>query len=135
LREAEDEARAVLEQLRNLAHGIYPAVLTDSGLSEALASVPDESTVPVRLHGDPLPRFTTPVERAVYVAVNEAIAKACAEGATVVDVDLVAEPDRLVARVMPLRLLPDASVLDRLGALDARTRLEGEAFVVEVPCG
>jgi signal transduction histidine kinase len=43
------EAQVALEELRELAHGIYPAVLTEAGLAAALATLADEAPVAVEL--------------------------------------------------------------------------------------
>ena len=49
---ARAELDAALEELRELARGIHPSILTDRGLEAALAALADRSTVPVELHVD-----------------------------------------------------------------------------------
>jgi signal transduction histidine kinase len=71
-----DEASQLLQQglaeLRNLAHGIYPAVLNDRGLAPALAGLAARSPLPVDVH---VPRDRVPhaVETAIYFTVAEAL--------------------------------------------------------------
>jgi signal transduction histidine kinase len=79
------DAEATLDELRSLAHGVYPAVLVDHGLPSALASVAGRSPLPV--HVEALTRrFAPEIEAAVYFCCLEAIqnaAKHAGPGATV----------------------------------------------------
>ena len=68
------ELRAGLAELRDLAHGLHPAVLTDRGLERALTTLADHATVPVELRvALPNPRLAMPVEAAAYFTVCEAL--------------------------------------------------------------
>jgi signal transduction histidine kinase len=49
LTQATDQAQAALDELRELAHGIYPAILTEAGLAPALASLAETAPLPVEL--------------------------------------------------------------------------------------
>ncbi|GGR97521.1 histidine kinase [Streptomyces nojiriensis] len=72
---AHDEAGKVLAELRELIHGIHPQVLTDYGLTGALADAAERSAVPVDTDlGTGLPRLPESVEAAAYFAVCEALA-------------------------------------------------------------
>ncbi|MFD9407783.1 sensor histidine kinase [Streptomyces sp. NPDC059989] len=73
---AHEEAGRVLTELRELIHGIHPQVLTDYGLTGALADVADRSALPVDTDAvDPgLPRLPESVEAAAYFGVCEALA-------------------------------------------------------------
>ncbi|MEU9300349.1 sensor domain-containing protein [Streptomyces sp. NPDC048269] len=73
---AHDEAGKVLTELRELIHGIHPQVLTDYGLTGALADVAERSVLPVDTEAiDPgLPRLPGSVEAAAYFGVCEALA-------------------------------------------------------------
>ena len=76
------ETAAALDELRELAHGIYPAILTEAGLAPALETLADEAPLPVEL-GDVAPARQPPaVETTAYVAVAEAIEDAARRGAT-----------------------------------------------------
>lgn len=84
------ELDAALEELRELAHGIYPAVLATAGLGPALRSLTERSALPVALTGLPVRRLPPRVEETVYFVVSEAIANACkharaSEAAVVLD--------------------------------------------------
>ncbi|MFE6835548.1 sensor domain-containing protein [Streptomyces sp. NPDC057705] len=72
---AHDEAGKVLAELRELIHGIHPQVLTDYGLTGALADVAERCAVPVDTHlAAGLPRLPESVEAAAYFGVCEALA-------------------------------------------------------------
>ena len=68
------ELRAGLADLRDLAHGLHPAVLSDRGLERALTSLADQAAVPVDLRlALPPERLASSVEAAVYFTVCEAL--------------------------------------------------------------
>lgn len=69
---SEDLAEATTE-LRELARGIHPAVLTDRGLGAALGALATRSSVPVELGDVPEDRLPPPVESAAYFVVAEAL--------------------------------------------------------------
>jgi signal transduction histidine kinase len=73
LRELEGEVDEALEELRALAHGVYPPTLADRGLEEALRAVALRSSVRVDLATYDVGRFSTEVEGAVYFCVLEAL--------------------------------------------------------------
>ena len=68
----EVRAQAALDSVRNIAHGIYPSLLADFGLAEALRAQAARAAVDVRLKGS-APRGTEAAEEAVYFACSEAI--------------------------------------------------------------
>jgi signal transduction histidine kinase len=74
LEQAADDARQALVELRELARGIHPAVLTEAGLGAAVESLADRSAVPVRVLGATGERLSPVVERAAYFVVSEALA-------------------------------------------------------------
>ena len=76
LRELEAEVDEALEELRALAHGVYPPVLADAGLAEALRSVAMRSAMRVDLVSHDGARYSTEVEGAVYFCVLEALQNA-----------------------------------------------------------
>jgi PAS domain S-box-containing protein len=73
LAEVVGELQAGLADLRDLAHGLHPAVLTERGLEHALASVAMRASVPVDLNFDVDERFASAVESATYFTVCEAL--------------------------------------------------------------
>jgi signal transduction histidine kinase len=72
--EAHEEAKRALAEVRDLARGIYPAVLTDRGLDAALSALAARSTVPVDVTVQLSRRPPASVEAAAYFVVSEALA-------------------------------------------------------------
>ena len=68
------EVTEVLEELREIARGIHPAILTEGGLRPALRALARRSAVPVSLDINVPERLPEPVEIAAYYAVSEALA-------------------------------------------------------------
>jgi signal transduction histidine kinase len=69
----EDETRRALEDLRDLARGIYPPLLADKGLVTALDAQASKSPVKTSVQGDGIGRFDQDVEAAVYFSCLEAL--------------------------------------------------------------
>ena len=72
LQSAREELALALEELRELARGIHPAVLTERGLGPALESLASRSPLPVAVEA-PDERLPEPVEAAAYFVVSEAL--------------------------------------------------------------
>ncbi|MET8631580.1 HAMP domain-containing protein [Streptomyces sp. NPDC004680] len=70
---AADELVQVLDGLRELSHGIHPAVLSKGGLPPALRALARRSPVPVELDVDVPQRLSEPIEVAAYYVVSEAL--------------------------------------------------------------
>ncbi|HEX4867526.1 MAG TPA: histidine kinase [Acidimicrobiales bacterium] len=87
-----DAVKDTIQELRDLAHGIYPPLLMDSGLPEALRAAANRSPLAVSVHADGLGRFPQEVEAAVYFCCLEALQNAAkhAPGAEVV-IDVAAD--------------------------------------------
>ena len=73
---ARAELDAALEELRELARGIHPSILTDRGLGAALAAVAGRSTVPVELDLDSCGKLPLSVQTTAYFVVAEALTNA-----------------------------------------------------------
>jgi signal transduction histidine kinase len=73
LADASEQLKTALAELRQLARGIHPAILTEAGLLAALRALARESPVPVALRADLPERLPEPVEAAVYFVVSEAL--------------------------------------------------------------
>ena len=67
------EATEALEELRDLARGIYPPLLADKGLVAALESQARKSAVPVTIEADGVGRYAREAEAAVYFSCLEAL--------------------------------------------------------------
>jgi len=73
LESARGELAAALDELRELARGIHPAILTDRGLAAALEALASRLAIPVEIH-TPDVELPQPVEAAAYYVVAEALA-------------------------------------------------------------
>ena len=73
LRELQGQASTALEDLRDLARGIYPPLLADKGSNAALESQARKAVLPVALEGDDVGRYAQEVESTVYFCVLEAL--------------------------------------------------------------
>jgi signal transduction histidine kinase len=138
LTEAEEELRAALDELRELAQGIHPAILTDQGLAAALRSLAERCPVPVAIVAVPDDRLEESIEAAAYFIVSESLAN-CAkyahatsvrvsvtrrDGTAVVDVD-----DDGVGGADPSCGSGLRGLSDRVQALDGALRVESPSAV------
>ncbi|HJP66107.1 MAG TPA: GAF domain-containing sensor histidine kinase, partial [Actinomycetota bacterium] len=73
LEQVEGEITAALEDLRDLARGIYPPLLADQGLVAALDAQARKSAIPVSVEADGISRYPQDVEAAVYFCALEAL--------------------------------------------------------------
>ncbi len=71
-----EDVRATIQELRELAHGIYPPLLADSGLGEALRAAGQRSPQPVRVSAEGTGRYALEIESAVYFSCLEALQNA-----------------------------------------------------------
>jgi signal transduction histidine kinase len=134
---AADETAIALEELRDLAQGIHPAILTEAGLAPALETLADEAPLPVELDELETGRHPPAVETTAYVAAAEAIDDAARRGATHLAVRVTRRSDQLVlvaeddgrARAAPL-----VHLADRVGALGGRLEAGSTVIRVELPC-
>ena len=76
LRELEDRVDDTLEELRSLAHGVYPPLLSDRGLVEALRAAAARSPIDVEVDAHCVGRYPPEVESALYFCVLEALQNA-----------------------------------------------------------
>jgi signal transduction histidine kinase len=77
---ARDQVQAGLRDLRELAAGIHPSVLTDRGLAAALEALATRSAMPVEIGSLPAGRLPAAVEATVYFVVAEALTNASKHG-------------------------------------------------------
>ena len=71
--QAREEAKLAVKELRELARGIHPAVLSDRGLCPALEALAARAPVPVQVRGEPGDRLGHEVEAAAYFVTAEAL--------------------------------------------------------------
>jgi signal transduction histidine kinase len=101
LEEARRGAGEALEELRVLARGIRPPILTDRGLEPAVAALIARTPLTVELSVDVPKRYSSAVETAAYFTVAEALANAIKHGnADRVDIRIAAADGRLVVEVV-----------------------------------
>jgi signal transduction histidine kinase len=148
LAQARDELTIALAELRELARGIHPAVLTERGLGPALRSLADRATVPVELQVDNDGRLPSHIEAAAYYVVSEClanIAKYAKASAIAVRVErkngsaIVEIVDDGVGGADPERGSGLRGLIDRVEALDGTLavesrRGEGTTVCASIPC-
>jgi signal transduction histidine kinase len=134
---AGDETAAALDELRELAHGIYPAILAEAGLAAALAALADEAPLPVEFDEVAPGRQPPAVETTAYVTVAEAIDDAARRGAPFVSVRVHYADGRLsITASDEGRPRTDhlPHLADRVGALGGSLELGDTSLRVELPC-
>jgi signal transduction histidine kinase len=98
--EAHSEVKTALQELRDLARGIHPAILTDRGLDAALSSVAARCTVPVQVDVDLPTRPAPAIEGIAYFTVSELLQNVSKHsGAGRASVDVWRADDRLLIEV------------------------------------
>ncbi|WP_419997124.1 sensor histidine kinase [Streptomyces boninensis] len=135
--EAHGEVKLALQELRDLARGIHPAVLTDRGLDAALSSVSSRCTVPVKVNVDLPARPAPAIEGIAYFTVSELLQNVSKHsGAKFAAVDVWRTENRLLMQVTDdgqggARLdggTGMAGLAERLGSVDG-------LFVIDSPPG
>jgi signal transduction histidine kinase len=137
LARAIEETQDVLEELRELARGIYPAVLTEAGLAAALATLADTAPLPVEVRAADGRRHPAPVETAAYLLVAEAVSDASRRNADGAAVTVVHDDGRLVVTVEDDgsdRSSPMVALAERVGALGGTLVVEPTMCRGEIPC-
>ena len=141
------ELTEALEELRELARGIHPAILSDRGLGPALEAAAARSAVPVQL-SVPEERLPPPVEAAVYYVVSEALANVAKYAeASHVTVEVARADGRAVVAIADDGIGgadPEGGsglrgLADRVAALDGRLQVDsplsrGTRIHAEIPC-
>lgn len=124
-----------IAELRELARGIHPAVLTQEGLGPAVAALVDRTPMRITSAAAGLPRFPGPVEATAYFVVAEAVTNALRHAcATTVHIGLSAGDGRLVVTVSDDGVGYDVSadgtglrgLSERVSALDGELTVRSE---------
>jgi signal transduction histidine kinase len=145
--QAREEAQLAIKELRELAHGIHPALLNDRGLLAALEALATRAPVPVQISGVPTERLCRPVEACAYYVTAEALTNVAKYAhATEASVHLSVQDGRL-----RLQIRDDGvggadmeagtglrGLRDRVDALDGQLELDsppggGTTVTVELP--
>jgi signal transduction histidine kinase len=150
LDQASSELALALNELRDLARGIHPAVLTDSGLGPAVRALAQRSGIPVLIH-DTLPdhRYRPAVEETAYFIISEALANAAKHASASQAVVSIGEHDGEVRIEVRDDGIGGATSLggtglrglaDRVDAYSGRLRIDsppgdGTRLSAALPCG
>jgi len=146
---ARQEVSASLDELRDLARGIHPAVVSGHGLPVALESLAARSTLPLTLNIQAIGRLPEPVEVAAYYVVCESltnVGKHARAGSTSICLELdagvlvVEVADDGIGGADTERGSGLRGLADRVEALDGRLRVwtplgGGTRVRAEIPCG
>jgi signal transduction histidine kinase len=148
LDEAATELRLALAELRELARGIHPVILSEAGLGPALASLAERSPIPATVTAAPPDRLPARVEETAYYVASEALANAAKHAhATAVTISARRCGDGLLVEVGDDGVGgadPNGSGLrglaDRIAALDGCLQVhspagKGTCVTAELPCG
>ncbi len=149
LGQAAKEAGEALKELRELAQGLHPALLAESGLVAALESLAERSPVPVEVLVSTNGQMAARAEVAAYFVVSESLANAAKHArASSVTLRVETEGDRLVVEVADdgvggAHARPGSGLeglADRVAAVGGRfevrsERGHGTMVRAEIPCG
>jgi signal transduction histidine kinase len=149
LKRARSEVAQSLDELRDIARGLHPAVVSGHGLAVALESLVAATPLEVQLKTDGLPRLPEPLEVAAYYVVSESLTNAGKHAqATRVTVDVGVTDGTLIAEVIDDGIGGADSergtglrgLADRVEALNGRIRVwsaagSGTRVRAEIPCG
>ncbi len=141
------ELSLALQELRELARGLHPAILTDRGLDAALESLAERSTVPVTLELAVDGRLPGPVEVAIFYVVSESLANVAKySGAKAVVVSVASNGDRVRVEVAddgvggadPAHGTGLRGLVDRVDAVDGHLAVDsprggGTRIVADLP--
>jgi signal transduction histidine kinase len=145
--QAREEAQLAVKELRELARGIHPAVLSDRGLAAALEALAARAPVPVEVSGVPSTPLRPAVEAAAYFVTAEALTNVAKYAfASEAFVELSLEGDRLRVQIRDDGVGgAEASIgsgldglCDRVDALDGQLEVHspqggGTTVTVEIP--
>ncbi|RBM04638.1 sensor domain-containing protein [Streptomyces sp. PT12] len=136
--EAHGEVKLALQELRDLARGIHPAILTDRGLGPALSAVASRCTVPVRVTAELPTRPAPAIEGIAYYVVSELLQNISKHSAARhADVECWRSKERLMLQVTDDgRGGADATAGSGLAGLAERlAAVDGVLVVVSPPGG
>jgi signal transduction histidine kinase len=148
LDDAAAELRLALAELRELARGIHPVILSEAGLGPALVSLAERSPIPVTVTAVPPERLPSRVEETAYYVASEALANAAKHAhATAVSIsarwlegELLVEVDDDGVGGADADGSGLRGLADRVAALDGQLRVhspdgKGTRITAELPCG
>ncbi len=132
------EAHQALGELRELAHGIYPAILGEAGLGPALATLADEASLPVEIVADvDVSRYPEPIETAAYLTAVEAVDDAASRNAGYAAISVAEADGSLSISVEDNGMSRNSSMIhaaDRVGAVGGTLSVQPTSLRAEFPC-
>jgi signal transduction histidine kinase len=148
LKHARGEVAESLDELRDIARGLHPAVVSGHGLAVALESLTAAAPLRVQLKTDGLPRLAEQLEIAAYYVVSESLTNAAKHAqAGLVTVEVAVTDDTLIVEIIDDGIGGADSergtglrgLADRIEALDGRLRVwssvhTGTRVRAELPC-
>jgi signal transduction histidine kinase len=134
LERAMTAVQSAVEELRQLAHGIYPSELSDFGLRPALASLADTASVRVAIGSVPSERLPPIVERTAYLAAADVIDQAVSAGADELTIAAEAADGDLVVEIRGTDVRPTTPTSDRVRALGGQIVRTSRTLRVRIPC-
>jgi signal transduction histidine kinase len=148
LDEADSEVHGALTDIRSLARGLHPAILSEDGLEPALAALARRSHIPVEITDVPSERLPTSIETAIYFLVAEALTNTTKHAeASRIRIDVRHSDSRVSVLVADdgvggAKLTPRGGLnglCDRVEALGGHLSLEspagkGTQLTGEIPC-
>ena len=149
LKRARGEVAQSLEELRDVARGLHPAVVSGHGLAIALESLVAVTPLEVQLKADGLPRLPEHLEVAAYYVVAESLTNAAKHAqASQITVDVSVVDNTLIVEIVDDGIGGADSergtglrgLADRVEALNGRLRIwsaagQGTRVRAEIPCG
>jgi signal transduction histidine kinase len=126
------QALAALADLRDIAHGISPAILDESGLAPALWSLTDRTEVPVAMSSFPEVRLPASMERAAYLAVAHVLG--AAELGDEVTIAAQVSDEDLTIVIDGVDLRRKVELADRVGAAGGTLQVNDRHVQVVLPC-
>jgi signal transduction histidine kinase len=126
-----EEVEAALDELRELAHGIHPAILSEAGLDAALRTLADSARAPLEIVACTQERLPPATEAAAYSVAVEALERTDQDG-----VVLRATRSRhtLVVDAEGAGIAPSVYLADRVGALGGTVAATARGLRAEIPC-
>ncbi len=134
LDEAVDECRSALAELRDLAHGTFPAILDTAGLAPALAHLGDRASVVLSVEDHTSRDLPAPVAHAAYLAVGWALVAAAKGGGRPLRVRLDLAGELLVVTIDGAPHGEYVRTSDRVSALGGQLHAADGTLRVEIPC-
>ncbi|MFE9446194.1 sensor histidine kinase [Streptomyces sp. NPDC006602] len=133
-RDLAEETRTALDELRELAHGIFPAVLDEAGLTPALWTLADASPVPLDMVAAPDVRLPRAVERVAYLVVSTVVETAArTDPAPSLTIALECGGQVLTVAVDGAVQGPYVHLTDRVGALGGALTSQAGRLRARIP--